>query len=46
VTRAGLVFHWNPYDIAPYSEGPSTITLPWEAVRRFIRADGPLAVAR
>jgi hypothetical protein len=46
VTRAGLVFHWNPYDIAPYSEGPSTITLPWEAVRRFIRADGPLAAAR
>ena len=46
VTHAGLVFHWNPYDIAPYAAGPSTITLPWESVRRFLRADGPLAVAR
>jgi len=46
VTRAGLVFHWNPYDIAPYSSGPSTITLPWDEVRPHLKADGPLAMGR
>jgi hypothetical protein len=46
VTRAGLVFHWNPYDIAAYAAGPTEITLPWDAVQRFLRADGPLGAAR
>lgn len=42
VTRDGLVFHWNPYDIAPYASGASTITLPWSVVRPHLRRDGPL----
>ncbi|MEO6461681.1 MAG: RsiV family protein [Candidatus Eisenbacteria bacterium] len=46
VTRAGLVFHWNPYDIAPYASGASSITLPWSAVRPHLRSDGPLAAGR
>ena len=46
VTRDGLVFHWNPYDIAPYAAGPATITLPWNAVRPHLRQGGPLAAGR
>lgn len=46
VTRDGLVFHWNPYDIAPYASGSSTITLPWSEVRPHLRSDGPLAAGR
>ncbi len=46
VTRDGLVFHWQPYDIAPYSAGATTITLPWSAVRPHLRADGPIAAGR
>jgi hypothetical protein len=45
VTRDGLVFHWNSYDIAPYASGPSTITLPWSEVWPHLRAGGPLASA-
>jgi hypothetical protein len=43
VTRDGLVFHWNSYDIAPYASGPSTITLPWSDVRPHLRHDWPAA---
>ncbi len=46
VTRAGLVFHYNAYDVAPYALGPTTITLPWADVSRHLRADGPLRMAR
>lgn len=46
VMRSGLVFHYNAYDVAPYASGPTTITLPWAAVSRFVRADGPLKMAK
>lgn len=42
-TREGLVFHWNPYDIAPYASGATTILLPWKAVQPHLRRDGLLA---
>jgi len=42
-TRDGLVFHWNPYDIAPYASGSTTILLPWKAVQPHLRRDGLLA---
>ncbi|MDR1106747.1 MAG: RsiV family protein [Treponema sp.] len=31
--RAGMVFRWNPYDIAPYAMGPIEVTVPWEKIR-------------
>jgi len=46
VTHAGLVFQYNAYDVAPYALGPTTITLPWDAVRPHLRADGPLKMAK
>ncbi len=45
-TRDGLLFHYNAYDVASYASGPTTITLPWADVSRFVRADGPLKMAR
>jgi hypothetical protein len=33
---AGLAFHWDPYEIAPYAAGPAEAVLPWEAVREFL----------
>ncbi len=46
VMRSGLVFHYNAYDVAPYASGPTTITLPWASVSKFVRADGPLKMAK
>jgi hypothetical protein len=33
VTERGLGLHWNPYEIAPYSEGYIDIILPWRTIR-------------
>jgi hypothetical protein len=30
---SGLVFSWDPYEIAPYSMGPIEVTVPWEKIR-------------
>jgi hypothetical protein len=43
ITRDGVRFHWDPYAIAAYAWGPTTITLPWVDVAPFARRDGPLA---
>ena len=42
VMREGLVFHWNAYDINSYAAGPTTITLPWSAVKPYLKPNGPL----
>lgn len=31
--RAGMVFRWDPYEIAPYAMGPIEVTVPWEKIR-------------
>jgi hypothetical protein len=28
IVAGGLLLHWNPYEIAPYAAGPSTLTIP------------------
>lgn len=43
VTRDGLAFQWDEYEIAPYAWGPTTITVEWRDLRPFVRRDGPLA---
>lgn len=43
VTRDGLTFQWDEYEIAPYAWGPTTLTLPWAELRPYLRHDGPLA---
>ncbi|MFI5371459.1 MAG: DUF3298 domain-containing protein [Candidatus Eisenbacteria bacterium] len=44
VTRDGLTFQWDEYEIAPYAWGPTTLTLPWTDLRPYLRRDGPLAL--
>ncbi|MDR0584032.1 MAG: RsiV family protein [Treponema sp.] len=39
VTEEGLGLHWNPYDIAPYSEGSVEITLPWRTLRPLLKQE-------
>jgi hypothetical protein len=36
---AGLTFVYNPYEIAPYSAGAMSITVPWEALQGIVRPD-------
>jgi len=43
VTRDGLTFQWDEYEIAPYAWGPTTMTIGWRDLRPFVRPDGPLA---
>jgi hypothetical protein len=31
VTKKGLGFHWDQYEIAPYSQGPIEVILPWQS---------------
>jgi hypothetical protein len=40
LTKGGFGFHWNVYDIAPYSEGPIEIIIPWEKIRPFLSTQG------
>ena len=35
-TDAGLTFHFNPYEIAPYSAGLITLTLPYDSIASLI----------
>ncbi len=42
VTPAGLVIHYNDYEIAPHSTGPTTIELPWSDIRALIRKEAGL----
>jgi hypothetical protein len=39
ITGQGLVLHWDPYEIAPYSEGGIEISLPWKTIRPLLRID-------
>lgn len=40
VTEAGLLVRYNPYEIAPYSLGPTEITLPNEAIGQLLNGQG------
>lgn len=39
VSREGLTFHYNPYDIAPHSMGSHMIHLPYRTISHFLRRD-------
>jgi hypothetical protein len=38
-THAGLVFRWDPYEIAPYALGPTEVLLVWEDLEGLIRSE-------
>ncbi|MDR2258855.1 MAG: DUF3298 and DUF4163 domain-containing protein [Treponema sp.] len=39
-TIDGLWFHWNPYEIGPYSEGAIEIVIPWDKIRYLLNDEG------
>lgn len=43
VTTAGVRWHFDPYEIAPYAWGPTDFVAPFDLVRPFAKAGGPLA---
>jgi hypothetical protein len=42
VTRDGLLFYFNDYEVAPHALGSTQFVLPWRDVRPLVRPDGPL----
>jgi hypothetical protein len=36
----GLGFHWDPYEIAPYSEGPVELSIPWDRCADLLSEEG------
>jgi hypothetical protein len=37
---AGLTFHYSPYGVGPYVEGPYTIFVPWTDFRQYLSPTG------
>lgn len=37
---AGLTFHYSPYAVGSYAEGPYTVVVPWTAFRQFLSPQG------
>ncbi len=42
VTKDGLTFYFNSYEIAPYAMGSTELTIPYEDIRALIRPQGAL----
>lgn len=42
ITPAGVRWHFDPYEIAPYVYGPTDFVVPFALVRPFAKKDGPL----
>jgi len=37
---AGLTFHYSPYGVGPYVEGPYTVFVPWTDLRQYLSPEG------
>ena len=37
---SGLTFHYSPYGVGPYVEGPCTVFVPWTAFRQYLSPQG------
>lgn len=42
IKNNGLVFYFNSYEIAPYSDGPSEIFIPYDEIKNFIKEESLL----
>ncbi|MDR1446442.1 MAG: RsiV family protein [Treponema sp.] len=38
--KAGMSFHWDQYEIAPYSMGPVEVCIPWKKLTTLLSAEG------
>lgn len=45
INHGGIGFTYNPYEIAPYSDGAIRIFLTWQQLKSLIRPEGPLGWA-
>jgi len=36
-TRDGMLFHYNSYEVAPYSMGPTDALVPWSELSGIVR---------
>ncbi len=43
ITRSGLLFRWDPYEIGPYAAGAPEILIRYSEIRQLINPDGMLA---
>ncbi|HOT28920.1 MAG TPA: DUF3298 and DUF4163 domain-containing protein [Candidatus Ozemobacteraceae bacterium] len=43
VSKEGLAFCFNPYEIAPYAMGVTELVIPWSDLKDVIDPDGPAA---
>lgn len=43
VTKKGLLFYFNNYDIASYADGPTEILIPYSDIQNLIDPDGALS---
>ncbi|HNW34139.1 MAG TPA: DUF3298 domain-containing protein [Candidatus Ozemobacteraceae bacterium] len=43
VSKDGLAFCFNPYEIAPYAMGVTELVIPWNDLRAVVNPDGPAA---
>lgn len=39
LTEDGLLYHYNPYEIAPYSMGSTVLLLPKEKIKQYLKTD-------
>jgi hypothetical protein len=37
---SGLTFHYSPYGVGPYVEGPHTVFVPWTKFQQYLSAQG------
>ena len=44
LTRDGLVFHYNPYEIKPYALGSTTIIIPYEEIKGILTSRGTVVL--
>ncbi len=43
ITQKGLLITFDAYQVGPYAAGPQTVVVPYSALKKMIRTDGPLA---
>jgi hypothetical protein len=37
---SGLTFHYSPYGVGPYVEGPYTVFVPWTKFQQYLSPEG------
>jgi hypothetical protein len=43
ITKRGLGFHFDPYQVGSYASGPQFVMVPYSALKDLIKPDGPIA---